>query len=133
MTRSSRSRSQAWESTITAERESAQQRVPQFSSDKFAQADRALLTTPAPLPIPRAVRETFTMLAEEREGLLAMKRRALHAGFELNKSDIARMALAALKLIPRAQLHVFGGCGHWAMLEKFDEFNDLTASFLAAQ
>ena len=32
-------------------------------------------------------------------------------------------ALVALKLIPRAQLHVFGGCGHWAMLEKFDEFN----------
>ncbi len=100
MTRSSRSRSQAWESTITAERESAQQRAPQFPTDKFAQADRALLTTSAPLPIPRAVRETFTMLVEEREGLLAMKRRALHAGFELNKSDIARMALAALKRLP---------------------------------
>jgi 4,5:9,10-diseco-3-hydroxy-5,9,17-trioxoandrosta-1(10),2-diene-4-oate hydrolase len=39
-------------------------------------------------------------------------------------------ALTALKLIPRAQLHVFGGCGHWAMLEKFDEFNRLTADFL---
>lgn len=39
-------------------------------------------------------------------------------------------ALVALKLIPRAQLHVFGGCGHWAMLEKFDEFNRLTADFL---
>ena len=42
-------------------------------------------------------------------------------------------ALAALKLIPRAQLHVFGGCGHWAMLEKFDEFNELTAQFLGAK
>jgi len=41
-------------------------------------------------------------------------------------------ALLALKLIPRAQLHVFGGCGHWAMLEKFDEFNRLTADFLGA-
>jgi 4,5:9,10-diseco-3-hydroxy-5,9,17-trioxoandrosta-1(10),2-diene-4-oate hydrolase len=41
-------------------------------------------------------------------------------------------ALAALKLIPRAQLHVFGGCGHWAMLEKFDEFNRLTTLFLEA-
>jgi 4,5:9,10-diseco-3-hydroxy-5,9,17-trioxoandrosta-1(10),2-diene-4-oate hydrolase len=39
-------------------------------------------------------------------------------------------ALVALKLIPRAQLHVFGGCGHWAMLEKFDEFNRITADFL---
>lgn len=41
-------------------------------------------------------------------------------------------AFVALKLIPRAQLHVFGGCGHWAMLEKFDEFNRLTADFLGA-
>jgi 4,5:9,10-diseco-3-hydroxy-5,9,17-trioxoandrosta-1(10),2-diene-4-oate hydrolase len=41
-------------------------------------------------------------------------------------------ALVALKLIPRAQLHVFGGCGHWAMLERFDEFNRLTADFLGS-
>lgn len=39
-------------------------------------------------------------------------------------------ALVALKLIQRAQLHVFGGCGHWAMVEKADEFNRLTADFL---
>jgi len=39
-------------------------------------------------------------------------------------------ALVALKLIRRAQLHVFGGCGHWAQLEKFDEFNQLVICFL---
>jgi 4,5:9,10-diseco-3-hydroxy-5,9,17-trioxoandrosta-1(10),2-diene-4-oate hydrolase len=39
-------------------------------------------------------------------------------------------ALVALKLIRRAQLHVFGGCGHWAQLEKFEEFNQLAISFL---
>jgi 4,5:9,10-diseco-3-hydroxy-5,9,17-trioxoandrosta-1(10),2-diene-4-oate hydrolase len=39
-------------------------------------------------------------------------------------------ALVALKQIRRAQLHVFGGCGHWVMLEKFDEFNRLAISFL---
>jgi 4,5:9,10-diseco-3-hydroxy-5,9,17-trioxoandrosta-1(10),2-diene-4-oate hydrolase len=39
-------------------------------------------------------------------------------------------ALVALKLIRRAQLHVFGGCGHWAQLEKFDEFNELVLGFL---
>jgi 4,5:9,10-diseco-3-hydroxy-5,9,17-trioxoandrosta-1(10),2-diene-4-oate hydrolase len=41
-------------------------------------------------------------------------------------------AFIALKTIPRAQLHVFGGCGHWAMLEKFDEFNALVTQFLEA-
>jgi 4,5:9,10-diseco-3-hydroxy-5,9,17-trioxoandrosta-1(10),2-diene-4-oate hydrolase len=39
-------------------------------------------------------------------------------------------ALVALKLIRDAQLHVFGGCGHWAQLERFDEFNRLVVDFL---
>jgi 4,5:9,10-diseco-3-hydroxy-5,9,17-trioxoandrosta-1(10),2-diene-4-oate hydrolase len=39
-------------------------------------------------------------------------------------------ALLALKMIPRAQLHVFGRCGHWAQLEQFDAFNRLTLDFL---
>ena len=39
-------------------------------------------------------------------------------------------ALVALKTIPRAQLHVFGQCGHWAQVQKFDEFNKLTIDFL---
>jgi 4,5:9,10-diseco-3-hydroxy-5,9,17-trioxoandrosta-1(10),2-diene-4-oate hydrolase len=40
-------------------------------------------------------------------------------------------ALIAFKQLRRAQLHVFGGCGHWAQLEKFDEFNDLSLRFLS--
>lgn len=39
-------------------------------------------------------------------------------------------ALVALKTMARAQLHVFGQCGHWVQVEKFDEFNKLTADFL---
>ena len=39
-------------------------------------------------------------------------------------------ALVALKTIPRAQLHVFGRCGHWAQVEVADEFNRLTTAFL---
>jgi 4,5:9,10-diseco-3-hydroxy-5,9,17-trioxoandrosta-1(10),2-diene-4-oate hydrolase len=41
-------------------------------------------------------------------------------------------ALVALKLIPRAELHVFSRCGHWAQLERFDEFNQLVGDFLEA-
>jgi 4,5:9,10-diseco-3-hydroxy-5,9,17-trioxoandrosta-1(10),2-diene-4-oate hydrolase len=40
-------------------------------------------------------------------------------------------ALIAVKQLKRAQLHVFGGCGHWAQLEKFDEFNELSLRFLS--
>jgi 4,5:9,10-diseco-3-hydroxy-5,9,17-trioxoandrosta-1(10),2-diene-4-oate hydrolase len=39
-------------------------------------------------------------------------------------------ALIALKQIRKAQLHVFSGCGHWAQLEKFHEFNRLSIGFL---
>ena len=42
-------------------------------------------------------------------------------------------ALLAVKLIRRVQLHVFGGCGHWAQLEKFDEFNRLAIDFLEGE
>jgi len=40
-------------------------------------------------------------------------------------------SLIAVKQLRRAQLHVFGGCGHWAQLEKSDEFNELSLRFLA--
>lgn len=42
-------------------------------------------------------------------------------------------ALLALKVIPRAQLHVFGRCGHWAMLEKFAEFNRIAMDFIGSE
>ena len=40
-------------------------------------------------------------------------------------------ALIALKQLRRAQLHVFGNCGHWAQLEKSGEFNEMALRFLA--
>lgn len=39
-------------------------------------------------------------------------------------------ALAALKLIPKAQLHVFPRCGHWAQIEAAEEFAEVTTAFL---
>ena len=34
------------------------------------------------------------------------------------------------KLIPGSRLHVFSECGHWAQVEKADEFNRLSVDFL---
>jgi 4,5:9,10-diseco-3-hydroxy-5,9,17-trioxoandrosta-1(10),2-diene-4-oate hydrolase len=39
-------------------------------------------------------------------------------------------AFAALKLIPRAELHVFPRCGHWAQIEAEEEFAELSVNFL---
>jgi 4,5:9,10-diseco-3-hydroxy-5,9,17-trioxoandrosta-1(10),2-diene-4-oate hydrolase len=40
-------------------------------------------------------------------------------------------AMVALKLIPRASLHVFPNCGHWAQIEAAEEFADITTAYLA--
>ena len=40
-------------------------------------------------------------------------------------------ALVALKLLPKAQLHVFPNCGHWAQVEAAEEFRAISTAFLA--
>jgi 4,5:9,10-diseco-3-hydroxy-5,9,17-trioxoandrosta-1(10),2-diene-4-oate hydrolase len=40
-------------------------------------------------------------------------------------------AMAALKLIPRASLHVFPRCGHWAQIEAAGEFREVVTAFLS--
>jgi 4,5:9,10-diseco-3-hydroxy-5,9,17-trioxoandrosta-1(10),2-diene-4-oate hydrolase len=39
-------------------------------------------------------------------------------------------ALTALKLIPRAELHVFPNCGHWAQIEAAEAFAEVSIAFL---
>jgi 4,5:9,10-diseco-3-hydroxy-5,9,17-trioxoandrosta-1(10),2-diene-4-oate hydrolase len=40
-------------------------------------------------------------------------------------------ALVALKLIPKASLHVFPNCGHWAQIEAAEEFAEVATAFLS--
>jgi len=40
-------------------------------------------------------------------------------------------ALVALKAIPKASLHVFPNCGHWAQIEAAEEFAEISTAFLA--
>ncbi|GGF51094.1 4,5:9,10-diseco-3-hydroxy-5,9,17-trioxoandrosta-1(10),2-diene-4-oate hydrolase [Aliidongia dinghuensis] len=42
------------------------------------------------------------------------------------------MAFILLKRIPKADLHIFSNCGHWAQWERAEEFNQLVGNFLAA-
>jgi pimeloyl-ACP methyl ester carboxylesterase len=39
-------------------------------------------------------------------------------------------SLAAMRYIPKCELHVFYDCGHWAMIERKDEFESVVRSFL---
>lgn len=40
------------------------------------------------------------------------------------------MAFVLLKRIPKADMHIFSRCGHWAQWERADEFNQLVGDFL---
>jgi 2-hydroxymuconate-semialdehyde hydrolase len=40
-------------------------------------------------------------------------------------------SLEIFGLLPDAELHVFGRCGHWTMIERRDDFNALVMRFLA--
>ena len=40
-------------------------------------------------------------------------------------------SLAAMRLIPKCELHVFYDCGHWAMIERKDEFESTVLAYLA--
>lgn len=41
--------------------------------------------------------------------------------------------LRLLTIIPNSRAHIFNQCGHWAQLEKAEEFNDIVTSFLARE
>ncbi|MQA24107.1 MAG: alpha/beta fold hydrolase [Micromonosporaceae bacterium] len=80
---------------------------------------------------------SFTDPATYEEGMLwreahRLRQRVLLIWGREDRVNPLDGALVALKLIPRAQLHVFGRCGHWAQLEKFDEFNRLVSDFVEA-
>jgi 2-hydroxymuconate-semialdehyde hydrolase/2-hydroxy-6-oxo-octa-2,4-dienoate hydrolase len=42
-----------------------------------------------------------------------------------------QVSVTMLGLLPNADLHVFSACGHWAQIERADEFSALVANYLA--
>ncbi|WIY07206.1 alpha/beta fold hydrolase [Amycolatopsis mongoliensis] len=100
--------------------------------DRFAAAN-----TPESLAAMRAMGMSFAQPDTYEEGMLwreahRLRQRVLLIWGREDRVNPLDGALLALKTIPRAQLHVFGGCGHWAQLEKFDEFNRLALDFLGS-
>jgi 4,5:9,10-diseco-3-hydroxy-5,9,17-trioxoandrosta-1(10),2-diene-4-oate hydrolase len=70
------------------------------------------------------------------DGMLWREAHRLHAHTLLTWGREDRVnpldgALVALKLIPKASLHVFPHCGHWAQIEAAQEFAEVATAFLA--
>ncbi|NMN96995.1 4,5:9,10-diseco-3-hydroxy-5,9,17-trioxoandrosta-1(10),2-diene-4-oate hydrolase [Antrihabitans stalactiti] len=103
--------------------------TPELIDERFAAA-----STPESLAAMRAMGKSFSS-ADFEKGMLwrdayKLRQRVLLIWGREDRVNPLDGALVALKMIPKAQLHVFGGCGHWAQLEKFDEFNKLASDFL---
>jgi 4,5:9,10-diseco-3-hydroxy-5,9,17-trioxoandrosta-1(10),2-diene-4-oate hydrolase len=104
-------------------------------TDELIDERFAAASDPAALAALAALGASFFDPATAEDGLLwrdahRLRQRVLLIWGREDRINPLDGALVALKLIHRAQLHVFGGCGHWAQLEKFDEFNRLAISFL---
>jgi 4,5:9,10-diseco-3-hydroxy-5,9,17-trioxoandrosta-1(10),2-diene-4-oate hydrolase len=104
-------------------------------TDELVEERYAAATSPDAVRGMVAMGASFNDPARYEEGLLwreahRLRRPVLLVWGREDRVNPLDGAFVALKLIRHAQLHVFGGCGHWAQLEKFDEFNQLTLAFL---
>lgn len=105
--------------------------TPELVRERFEAAN-----TPESLAAMAAMGASFYRPETFEEGLLwreahRLRQRVLLIWGREDRVNPLDGALVALKTIPRAELHVFGRCGHWAQLEKFDEFNRIAMDFLA--
>ncbi|HKT00366.1 MAG TPA: alpha/beta fold hydrolase [Rugosimonospora sp.] len=110
---------------------------PALVTDELVDERFAAASDPAALRAMGAMGRSFSDPARFEEGLLWREAHRLRNEVLLlwgreDRVNPVDGALLATKLIRRVQLHVFGGCGHWVQLEKFDEFNKLTIAFLEA-
>jgi 4,5:9,10-diseco-3-hydroxy-5,9,17-trioxoandrosta-1(10),2-diene-4-oate hydrolase len=104
-------------------------------TDELVEERYAAASDPAALAAAASLGASFFDPATAEEGLLwreahRLRNEVLLVWGREDRVNPLDGALVALKVIRRAQLHVFGRCGHWAQLEKFDEFNHLVMSFL---
>ena len=104
-------------------------------TDELVEERLAAASDPAALAAAASLGASFFDPATAEDGLLwrdahRLRNRVLLIWGREDRVNPLDGALVALKLIRRAQLHVFGGCGHWAQLEKFEEFNELVLRFL---
>jgi 4,5:9,10-diseco-3-hydroxy-5,9,17-trioxoandrosta-1(10),2-diene-4-oate hydrolase len=104
-------------------------------TDDLIEERFAAASTPESLRAMAAMGASFGRPADFEDGLLwreahRLRQRVLLVWGREDRVNPLDGALVALKLISRAQLHVFGRCGHWAQLERFAEFNRLVLDFL---
>ena len=108
---------------------------PKLITDELVDERYAIASTPEAMAAMASMGKSFYDPATAADGMLwreahRLRNEVLLVWGREDRVNPLDGALVALKQIRKAQLHVFGGCGHWAQLEKFDEFNRLAIGFL---
>jgi 2-hydroxymuconate-semialdehyde hydrolase len=70
-------------------------------------------------------------LASQEEAIRAIPHETLVIHGREDKVIPLSVSLRLAQLIERAQLHVYGHCGHWTQIEHAARFTKLVANFLA--
>ncbi|HEU5473457.1 MAG TPA: alpha/beta fold hydrolase [Actinophytocola sp.] len=104
-------------------------------TDELVDQRWAVASQPESLRAMASMGASFTRPETYEDGMLwreahRLRQRVLLVWGREDRVNPLDGALVALKIIPRAELHVFGRCGHWAQLERFAEFNRITMDFL---
>jgi 2-hydroxy-6-oxo-octa-2,4-dienoate hydrolase len=109
---------------------------PALATDELAEVRYRASTEPgvqesfaAMFPAPRQRWVDAMVTPDEALGALPHRTLVVH-GREDQVIPLGN-SLHLARLIPDAQLHVFGRCGHWTQIERAREFNRLVADFLA--
>ena len=105
-------------------------------TDELVEERFADATAPGSLEAMRSMGMSFFDPASAEDGMLWREAHRLRAHTLLTWGREDRVnpldgALVALKLIPKARLHVFPRCGHWAQIEAAEEFAEVATAFLA--
>jgi len=105
-------------------------------TDELVEARFADATAPGSLEAMRSMGMSFYNPEWAEDGMLWREAHRLrhHTLLTWGREDRVNPldgAVAALKLIRKAQLHVFPSCGHWAQIEAAEEFAEITTGFLA--
>ena len=108
---------------------------PKMITDELVDERYAQASTPEALAAMASLGMSFYDRATAEDGMLwrevhQLRNEVLLIWGREDRVNPLDGALVPLKQIRKAQLHVFSGCGHWAQLEKFDQFNRLVLDFL---
>ena len=97
---------------------------------RFRAADREGISEAFAQMFPKPRQASIAALAHDEAAIAGIVCPALIVHGREDEVIPMSNSLALFDLIPNAEMHLFGNCGHWTQIEHKDRFNMLVADFL---